>query len=146
MTTRELQVRRALAHRPVFERGEVVRYVNESVATMLDTHEKSVGPCEYVVIATEGHWLQVACLKHRGDGPGQHRKFPRDYPGVGSSYFRIVGPCGLHAPTWRPDDERERLDDADRLGFSVCLGWKCARCDAPLPEALSTYHLYRKDP
>lgn len=140
MTPREAQVRQALA-RPTFERGEVVRFVPDeptSVSQLKIHDEKYGGTCEYVVVevAPRGNWYAVACLTHPTRDGGSLRRFPRAGTGFGGSYFRIAGACRGHRPTYRhnPDDAFGERDP-------TWIGWFCARCDAVLPEACSSYHL-----
>lgn len=135
MTARELQVATATRlHRPVFRRGEVVRYVGDGFSiSSLDTHDKSHdGRCRYVVVDNPGTWVKVACLEHTvGDRALVFRS------GYGSSFFRIDGPCGGHRPTYRSDPSRAPGDPDD----PTWIGWFCARCEVICPEASSSWHL-----
>lgn len=66
---------------------------------------------EYTVDSTTGggRWLILRGADGRtvGKAPG----------GIGHGYFRIVGECGEHFPTYTSEQ-----------------GWHCARCDEPVPK------------
>lgn len=135
MTARRRQVQLALMARPIFRQGELVRFIGWEGTPVVSP---LVEGQEYVIGGTSGAGRWVSIID-----PGSLRVL---HQGIGPSYFRIVGPCGGHRATWRPREEQmhDHLERARELGFSLLLGWHCARCDAPCPEALSTYHLYHQ--
>lgn len=127
---------RALAYQltgPVFDVGErvVSRDDYGPLICSLALAAKDRPHAEYTVIAVEGNWIAVMDDDLRIHGSSTRYRDGRQLvmPSIGSSYFAIAGPCGLHSPTYDSD---------------APTGWRCRRCDLPTPEASSRYWLYHR--
>lgn len=128
--TRDRQIDQLLA-----DEANAVFQIGEHVKARDDAPFPYVADRVYVVHLVRHGWLQLAELA------GLRALQPLGQaPGIGASYFRLVGDCGIHRGAWTSLDPEEKDLNGDGLGWHVCL-----RCDAILPEWPNTYWMHHSN-